>query len=111
VRFGSAASSCSRYGRTTEPVTVASAVAASAAYPLLLPALERQFTFTRDGHQRVEPVLLTDGGVYDNLGLSALEPDRSPAFTDHVYPVPYIISCDAGRGPLVSCVVNSWDKC
>jgi NTE family protein len=100
VRFGSAASGCARYGRITEPIPVATAVAASAAYPLLLPALERQLTFSRDGQQRVEPVLLTDGGAYDNLGLSVLEPDRSPAFTDHVYNVPYIISCDAGRGPL-----------
>jgi len=102
VRFGSAASSCSRYGRITEQVTVATAVAASAAYPLLLPALERQFTFTRRGQQHVEPVLLTDGGVYDNLGLSVLEPGRSSMFTDHVYNVPYIISCDAGRGALAS---------
>ncbi|MDF6045553.1 hypothetical protein LRD69_26105 [Streptomyces sp. JH14] len=45
-------------------------------------------------------MLLTDGGVYDNLGLSVLEPGRSPQYTDHVYDVPFIISCDAGPGEL-----------
>jgi NTE family protein len=44
--------------------------------------------------------LLSDGGIYDNLGLSVLEPGRSAAFTPHVYELPYIVSCDAGRGEL-----------
>lgn len=70
------------------------------AAPLLLPAIERTFTFERDGHQREESVLLSDGGIYDNLGLSVLEPGRSAAFTPHVYELPYIVSCDAGRGEL-----------
>lgn len=48
----------------------------------------------------MEAVLLSDGGGYDNLGLSVLEPGRSLAFTPHVYDVPYIVSCDAGRGEL-----------
>jgi len=98
VRFGSARSSCSRFGTIIEPVPVATAVAASAAFPLLLPAIERTFTFEREGQRRNESVLLSDGGIYDNLGLSVLEPGRSPSFTPHVYDVPYIISCDAGRG-------------
>ncbi|MER6145193.1 patatin-like phospholipase family protein [Streptomyces sparsogenes] len=101
VRFGSARSGCSRYGTITEPVPIATAVAASAAYPALLPALERTFTFQhRDGHHEQHTVLLTDGGVYDNLGLSVLEPGRSPHHTQHVYDVPFIISCDAGQGEL-----------
>ncbi|MFJ8053694.1 patatin-like phospholipase family protein [Streptomyces luteogriseus] len=101
VRFGSARSGCSRYGTITEPIHVATAVAASAAYPALLPALERTFTFQhRDGHHQQHTVLLTDGGVYDNLGLSVLEPGRSPHHTQHVYDVPFIISCDAGLGEL-----------
>ncbi|MGW1395700.1 patatin-like phospholipase family protein [Streptomyces nigra] len=101
VRFGSARSGCSRYGTITEPIHVATAVAASAAYPVFLPALERTFTFQhRDGHQQQHTVLLTDGGVYDNLGLSVLEPGRSPHHTQHVYDVPFIISCDAGLGEL-----------
>ena len=101
VRFGSARSGCSRYGTITEPIHVATAVAASAAYPALLPALERTFTFQhRDGHSQQHTVLLTDGGVYDNLGLSVLEPGRSPHHTQHVYDVPFIIACDAGLGEL-----------
>ncbi|KUO07184.1 patatin-like phospholipase family protein [Streptomyces sp. DSM 15324] len=101
VRFGSARSGCSRYGTITEPIPVATAVAASAAYPALLPALERTFTFQhRDGHSQQHTVLLTDGGVYDNLGLSVLEPGRSPHHTQHVYDVPFIIACDAGLGEL-----------
>jgi NTE family protein len=98
VRFGSAVSACSRYGAITEPVPVATAVAASAAYPLYLPAMERRFTFDRAGSQRVQTLLLADGGIYDNLGLSVLEPGRSSSYTSHVYDVRYIISCDAGRG-------------
>lgn len=100
VRFGSACSSCSRFGTIVEPVEVGIAVAASAAFPLLLPAVERTFTFVRNGHRRTEAVLLSDGGIYDNLGLSVLVPGRSEAFTPHVYDVPYIVSCDAGRGEL-----------
>ena len=81
---------------------MATAVAASAALPLLLPALERRFTFTRGGQDQQQTVLLTDGGVYDNLGLSGLEPGRDSAYTDHVYETPYIIACDAGLGGLAS---------
>jgi NTE family protein len=100
VRFGSARSSCSRYGTIVEPVEVATSVSASAAFPFLLPAIERMFTFERDGVRSEEGVLLSDGGIYDNLGLSVLEPGRSSAFTPHVYDVEYIVSCDAGRGEL-----------
>jgi NTE family protein len=102
VRFGSLRSSCSAYGIIEEPVPVAEAVAASAAYPLLLPAVERRYTFRK--HPGAVPerrsVLLTDGGVYDNLGLTVLEPGRSSLHTAHTYDVDYIVSCDAGRGRL-----------
>ncbi|WP_284741091.1 patatin-like phospholipase family protein [Amycolatopsis sp. RTGN1] len=101
VRFGSARSSCSRYGTITEPIRVASAVAASAAFPLFLPAVEREYTFERDDRRQRETVLLTDGGVYDNLGLSIFDPNRSTAFSEHVERVPYIVCCDAGRGQMV----------
>lgn len=101
VLFGSTHSGCSRYGTIAEPIHVATAVAASAAFPALLPALERSFTFQHhDGRRQQHTVLLTDGGVYDNLGLSVLEPGRSPQHTQHVYDVPFVISCDAGVGEL-----------
>lgn len=102
VRFGSLNSSCSAYGMIIDPVAIAEAVAASAAFPLLLPAMERTYTFTRPGagapSQHV--LLLTDGGIYDNLGLTVLEPGRSADHTAHVYDIDYIIACDAGRGKL-----------
>jgi NTE family protein len=102
VRFGSLRSSCSAYGTIAEQVDVTEAVAASGAFPLMLPAVERTYTFHRhlDGPGERHAVLLTDGGVYDNLGLSVLEPGRSTAHTPHTYDVDCIIACDAGRGRL-----------
>ncbi|MPQ99601.1 hypothetical protein GB931_17090 [Modestobacter sp. I12A-02628] len=85
------------YGRIVEPIRVAEAVAASAAFPLLLPAVQRTYTFECRGRTQRQRVALTDGGVYDNLGLSVLESGRDRAFTDHVYPVDYVIASDAGR--------------
>ena len=45
-----------------------------------------------------ERVVLTDGGVYDNLGASCLDPNRDPDFTAHVYPCDLLICCSAGHG-------------
>lgn len=99
VRFGSEVSSCSPYGRIHELVPVAEAVAASAAFPIVLPALKRQYSFERrDGTIERHDVALTDGGVYDNLGLSVLLPGRLRRFTSHVYDLDYIVAVDAGRG-------------
>jgi len=85
---------------------IADAVAASTAFPLLLPAIERTYSFSRPGTPEPsrQVVLLSDGGIYDNLGLTVLEPGRSTLHTAHVYDVDYIIACDAGRGrlPLVA---------
>lgn len=97
VRFGSRNSSSSQHGIITDPVTVAEAVAASAAFPILLPAVERTYSFEHDGAVRRVKVNLTDGGVYDNLGLSVLDPTRSPDHTRHAYRTDYVIACDAGR--------------
>lgn len=80
-------------------ITLAHAVTASAAYPLFLPALDEQFPFNRrDGSRRVERVTLTDGGIYDNLGLAPLWPDRDPAISLNVEPIDTIICCRAGYG-------------
>jgi len=99
VRFGSVVSSCSPLGVITDPVTVAEAVAASAAFPVLLPALARTFTFQRlDGTRQTRTVLMTDGGVYDNLGLTPLLPGRSSQFTSHAYDLDYVVVVDAGTG-------------
>ena len=81
-------------------VTVGSAVAASTAYPMVLPALDLALPFDKkDGTRRTERVSLTDGGVYDNLGLAALWPDRDPEISLNVTVVDTIICCRAGYGP------------
>jgi predicted acylesterase/phospholipase RssA len=99
VRFGSEVSSCSPHGVIVGPVPVADAVAASAAFPVLLPQLNRTYTFTRaDGTQHTETMFMIDGGVYDNLGLSPLLPGRSRQHTSHVYDLDYLIAVDAGTG-------------
>ena len=99
-RFGSRESGCWRYG-TIPPsdAYLADAVAASAAYPAYLPALDRRYLFTdRDGLARRERVLLTDGGVFENLGTGPMEPDRSSSLSTNVFKPDYIVCCDAGTG-------------
>ena len=79
-------------------MSVAHAVAASAAYPLFLPAFDETLTFEKDGALKTNRVILTDGGIYDNLGLGCLWPDRSPDVSLNVIPVDTIICCSAGYG-------------
>lgn len=102
-RFGSRESGCWRFGHLVRnEVALSEAVAASAAYPLFLPALDRRWVFlSRDGDEVSERVILSDGGLFDNLGTSVLEPDRSEAFSTNVFPdLRFVIACDAGRGIL-----------
>jgi NTE family protein len=99
VRFGSFASSSSPLGRIVGEVPVADAAAASASFPLLLPALVRSYEFEhRDGSRHTARLAMTDGGVYDNLGTSPLLPGRSREYTSHVYDLDALIVVDAGRG-------------
>ena len=101
VRFGSQESGIWRLGRIIEPVPLATAVAASAAYPLLLPSLDRCYEIARrDGTTTRQRLVLTDGGVFDNLGTSCLEPGRSEEHSYNVFSVDRIVACDAGRGLL-----------
>lgn len=109
VRFGSQVSSCSALGDISEPVRVADAVAASAAFPAILPHLARTYSFTReDGTTQRKTVLMTDGGVYDNLGLTPLMPGRSRDYTSHVYDLDYIVAVDAGMGRVAQRAPNYW---
>ena len=99
-RFGSRESGCWRFGTiVADDALVADAVAASAAYPVLLPALERKYRFTKNG-RTTDPtrVFLTDGGVFDNLGVSSMEPGRTSSISTNVFNPDYIICCDAGAG-------------
>lgn len=98
-RFGTKESGSWRWGKLhRNDASVAHAVAASAAYPLFLPAFDETFTFDNNGALRAERVILTDGGIYDNLGLGCLWPDRSPDVSLNVTPVDTIICCSAGYG-------------
>ncbi|MHB8968836.1 MAG: patatin-like phospholipase family protein [Pirellulaceae bacterium] len=106
-RFGSRESGSWRYGVIEgNDVDVATAVAASAAYPALLPAIDRFFDFvSRGGERAPKRVILTDGGVYENLGVSCMTPDRDDAFSTNVFRPSYIICCDAGPGQFDDVVV------
>jgi NTE family protein len=98
-RFGTIESGSWRWGKLHKnEVKVAHAVAASAAYPLLLPAFDETLSFEKGGELKSSRVLLTDGGVYDNLGLGCLWPDRSPDVSLNIVPVNVIIGCSAGYG-------------
>lgn len=99
-RFGSRESGCWRYGTIDSSATsVAHAVAASAAYPAILPAIDEVMEFTdRHGHKLSRRVLLTDGGIYDNLGVTCLEPGSSASVGYNHFAPEYIICCDAGHG-------------
>ena len=99
-RFGSKQSGCWRFGTIApEEALVADAVAASAAYPALLPALDRKYRFTKKGSiTNPTRVLLTDGGVFENIGVSPMEPGRTPSISTNVFDPDYIICCDAGAG-------------
>ncbi|WP_415402451.1 patatin-like phospholipase family protein [Tateyamaria sp. SN3-11] len=93
-------SGCWRFGKVNpDRIKIARAVAASAAYPLFLPALDEVFEFNRnDGSARRDRVTLTDGGVYDNLGLSPLWPDRNPSIGVDIPKPNIVIACRAGYG-------------
>jgi NTE family protein len=98
-RFGNARCGSWRFGDMVDwDVNVAFAVAASAAYPLLLPAVDRKWKFRQKGVECEHRVLLTDGGVYDNLGVQVLEPGRDPKISIHTFPCDYLIVCNAGHG-------------
>lgn len=98
-RFGSVRSGSWRHGELVgNNIPLSFAVAASAAYPIFLPAFDCTFDFKRANESRTARVLLTDGGVYDNLGTQVLEPRRNPDFSLHTFPCDYIISCNAGQG-------------
>jgi NTE family protein len=109
-RFGSTESGSTRYGTlVNNDVSVALAAATSAAYPVILPALDVDWEFQdRSGDRATHRVLLTDGGVFDNLGTSCLLPERNPAYSTNVHPVDLIISADAGPGALNSDTYPVW---
>lgn len=100
-RFGNRQTGSWRFGTLEKnDATVALAVAASAAYPAFLPSIDRYFSFMPlgGGDAAGHRVILTDGGVYDNLGVTCMEPGRNADFSTNVFAPGYIICCDAGPG-------------
>jgi NTE family protein len=97
-RFGSVESGCWRYGRLVETPRVSTAVAASAAFPAFLPALDKVLEFEDKNSKSAQRVIITDGGAYDNLGISCMLPGRTSEFSTNVFPVDFIIACDASQG-------------
>lgn len=110
-RFGSRETGSSRYDFVDPryPIKVSEAVAASASFPILLPAFDRLYKFLRrNKYSEFRRVLLTDGGVYDNLGITPFEPGRSPEYSSNSYSVDYIISCSAGAGIFSGDAIPYW---
>jgi NTE family protein len=98
-RFSATESGSWRWGKLhRNEALLAHAVAASAAYPLFLPAIDETLTFEKNGTLSDNRVVLADGGIYDNLGLGCLWPDRSADISLNVVPVDTIICCSAGYG-------------
>ncbi len=80
---------------STDSVSLAEAVAASAAYPILVSTMDKHFEFKKNGGRKKKKVFLTDGGVYENQGITALWPDRSAEYSYPHCHFDYIIACDA----------------
>ena len=79
-------------------IRVADAVTASAAYPPFLPPFDWMRPFERHGETRVRRVIVTDGGVFENLGVSVMEPGRDSRVSAISYDPDIIIVSDAGAG-------------
>ncbi len=98
-RFGNRRSGSWRTGEIAgNHITVAHAVACSAAYPMFLPAFDRCYDFEKKGVREQKRVIITDGGVFDNLGTTCIEPGRDSAYSLHTYEPDYLICCSAGYG-------------
>lgn len=90
-----------RFGKgQPSDLLIADAVAASAAFPPGLPAFDWIKVFENPKSNEKEPkrVIITDGGVYENLGVSCMEPGRPVDYSVITYSPEVIISCDAGAG-------------
>lgn len=110
--FSSSASGSHACGRLVDTdVTLADAVAASAAYPAFFAALDRTYAFEdRHGRRRPHRVSLTDGGVYDNTALSPLWPGRRADISLNVRKASTVIACRAGYGIQGNSLSHLWPR-
>lgn len=109
LRYGSKSSGNWRFGTLTGQTHVSKAVAASAAFPAILPAFDEYQSFKKSGVTTKKRIIITDGGIYDNLGLNCLLPGRNPRFETHINEIDFIIACVAGNGlPNASVIPYFW---
>lgn len=101
-----------RYGwAPASELRVADAVTASAAYPPFLPPFDWMRPFERDGKTKTHRAIVTDGGVFENMGVSVMEPGRDAQFSLISYNPDIIIASDAGAGQFTGEIVpSSWPK-
>lgn len=98
-RFGSKESGCWRFGTIDKnDVDLAEAVGLSAAYPLFLPSMDKNYDFLKFDRIESKRAVITDGGIFENTGVSCMEPGRNPKYSTNVYTPEYIICCNAGYG-------------
>ena len=101
-----------RYGWSPAcELRVADAVTASAAYPPVLPPFDWMRPFELQGTTTTRRVIVTDGGVFENLGVSVMEPGRDLQISGITYNPDIIIVSDAGAGQFTGeAVPLSWPK-
>ena len=80
---------------------ISEAVTASAAYPPILPPFDWKREFEKNGQGAKHRVVVTDGGVFENLGVSVMEPGRDVGTSGISYAPDVIIASDAGFGQMV----------
>jgi NTE family protein len=99
-RFGSKKSGCDKFKDiVNNNILVSHAVAASAAHPVFFPAVDTAYDFLdTEGVVSRQKVLLSDGGILDNLGISCLRAERRLDEEYNTYDVDYVICCTAGQG-------------
>jgi len=106
-RFGSW-----RYGwAPASELRIADAVTASAAHPSFLPPFDWYRPFKKNGKIKMHRVIVTDGGVFENLGLSVMEPGRDSSISEITYDPDIIIASDAGTGQFTGeAIPISWPR-
>ena len=108
-RFGNAESGSWRFGTIeNNQISVSHAVAASAAYPFFLPSFDEKCTFLYKGKIGQKRIILSDGGIVDNLGTSCFNPSRQKGISTNVFHPNFVISCDAGQGQFSYNVKPTW---